>query len=137
MLATQCLLPAPAEDARRPRATGRSAPGVSAKDLVLAIIAKLGVGGGTGHVIEYLGPAIRALSMEGRMTLCNMSIEAGARAGMVAPDDATFQWLAGRPRAPQGAAGTQAVARWRTLPSDAGRALRPRDRRSTPPRSSR
>jgi 3-isopropylmalate/(R)-2-methylmalate dehydratase large subunit len=117
VLATQCLLQ------RRPRTLavkveGRLGPGLSAKDLVLAIIAKLGVGGGTGHVIEYLGPAVRALSMEGRMTLCNMSIEAGARAGMVAPDDATFQWLAGRPRTPVGAAWDAAVAAWRALPSD-------------------
>jgi 3-isopropylmalate/(R)-2-methylmalate dehydratase large subunit len=119
VLATQCLLQ------RRPktlavRVDGKLGPGVSAKDLILAIIARIGVGGGTGHVIEYLGPAIRALSMEGRMTLCNMSIEGGARAGMVAPDEATFQWLAGRPRAPQGAAWDDAVARWRKLPSDAG-----------------
>ena len=118
VLATQCLLQ------RRPRTLavrvdGNLGPGVSAKDLVLAIIAKIGVGGGTGHVIEYLGPAIRALSMEGRMTLCNMSIEGGARAGMVAPDDATFEWLAGRHRVPKGAAWDAAVARWRKLPSDA------------------
>jgi 3-isopropylmalate/(R)-2-methylmalate dehydratase large subunit len=119
VLATQCLLQ------RRPRTLavrvdGRLGPGVTAKDLVLAIIAKIGVGGGTGHVIEYLGPAIRALSMEGRMTLCNMSIEGGARAGMVAPDDTTFQWLAGRARVPKGAAWDQALARWRTLPGDEG-----------------
>ncbi|WP_242395014.1 3-isopropylmalate dehydratase large subunit [Anaeromyxobacter oryzisoli] len=119
VLATQCLLQ------RRPktlavRVDGALGPGLSAKDLILAIVAKLGVGGGTGHVIEYLGPAIRALSMEGRMTLCNMSIEAGARAGMVAPDDVTFQWLAGRPRAPKGAAWEEAVAAWRKLPSDPG-----------------
>jgi 3-isopropylmalate/(R)-2-methylmalate dehydratase large subunit len=119
VLATQCLLQ------RRPRSLavrvdGRLAPGVSAKDLVLAIVAKLGVGGGTGHVIEYVGPAISALSMEGRMTLCNMSIEAGARAGMVAPDEKTFAWLEGRPRAPEGAAWDAAVAAWRRLPSDAG-----------------
>jgi 3-isopropylmalate/(R)-2-methylmalate dehydratase large subunit len=119
VLATQCLLQ------RRPktlavRVDGQLGAGVSAKDLILAIIAKIGVGGGTGHVIEYLGPAIGALSIEGRMTLCNMSIEAGARAGMVAPDDATFQWLSGRPRAPKGAAWDAAVARWRKLPSDAG-----------------
>jgi 3-isopropylmalate/(R)-2-methylmalate dehydratase large subunit len=117
VLATQCLLQ------RRPktlavRVDGRLGPGVSAKDLALAIIAKIGVGGGTAHVIEYLGPAIRGLSMEGRMTLCNMSIEAGARAGIVAPDDATFQWLAGRPRTPKGAAWDDALARWRKLPSD-------------------
>jgi 3-isopropylmalate/(R)-2-methylmalate dehydratase large subunit len=119
VLATQCLLQ------RRPRTLavrvdGALRPGVGAKDLVLAIIAKLGVGGGTGHVIEYLGPAVRALSMEARMTLCNMSIEAGARAGMVAPDDRTFQWLAGRPRVPVGSAWDDAVARWRTLPGDPG-----------------
>jgi 3-isopropylmalate/(R)-2-methylmalate dehydratase large subunit len=119
VLATQCLLQ------RRPktlaiRVDGQLGKGLSAKDLILAIIAKIGVGGGTGHVIEYLGPAIRALTMEGRMTLCNMSIEGGARAGMVAPDDATFQWLAGRPRAPKGAAWDAAVARWRKLPTDAG-----------------
>jgi 3-isopropylmalate/(R)-2-methylmalate dehydratase large subunit len=119
VLATQCLLQ------RRPRTLavrvdGRLGPGVTAKDLVLAIIAEIGVGGGTGHVIEYLGPAIRALSMEGRMTLCNMSIEGGARAGMVAPDDATFQWLSGRPRTPKGAAWDAAIARWRTLPTDEG-----------------
>ena len=117
VLATQCLLQ------RRPRTLavrvdGRLGPGVTAKDLILAIVAKLGVGGGTGHVIEYLGPAIRALSMEARMTLCNMSIEAGARAGMVAPDEATFQWLAGRPRVPRGAAWDAALAAWRRLPSD-------------------
>ncbi len=119
VLATQCLLQ------RRPktlavRVDGKLGPGLSAKDLILAIIARIGVGGGTGHVIEYLGPAIRALSMEGRMTLCNMSIEGGARAGMVAPDDATFQWLSGRPRAPKGATWDAVVARWRKLPSDAG-----------------
>jgi len=119
VLATQCLLQ------RRPRTLavrvdGRLGPGVTAKDLALAIIAKLGVGGGTGHVIEYLGEAVRALSMEARMTLCNLSIEAGARAGMVAPDETTFAWLAGRPRAPSGAAWDAAVARWRTLSSDPG-----------------
>ena len=119
VLATQCLLQ------RRPRTLavrvdGRLAPGVTAKDLILAIIARIGVGGGTGHVIEYLGPAVRALSMEARMTLCNMSIEGGARAGMVAPDDATFQWLAGRPRAPKGADWDAALERWRRLPTDEG-----------------
>jgi 3-isopropylmalate/(R)-2-methylmalate dehydratase large subunit len=119
VLATQCLLQ------RRPRTLavrvdGRLAAGVTAKDLILAIIAKIGVGGGTGSVIEYQGPAIRALTMEGRMTLCNMSIEGGARAGMVAPDDVTFQWLAGRPRTPKGAAWEAALAQWRTLPSDDG-----------------
>jgi 3-isopropylmalate/(R)-2-methylmalate dehydratase large subunit len=121
VLASQCLLQ------RRPRTLavrveGRLAAGVSAKDLILAIIARLGVGGGTGHVIEYLGPALRALSMEGRMTVCNMSIEAGARAGLVAPDDTTFQWLAGRPRVPVGKDLEAAVARWHALASDAGAA---------------
>jgi 3-isopropylmalate/(R)-2-methylmalate dehydratase large subunit len=99
---------------------GKLRPGVTAKDLVLAVIARLGIGGGTGHVIEYRGSAIRALSMEERMTVCNMSIEAGARAGMIAPDDVTFEYLKGRPRAPQGAAWDEAVAAWRELPSDEG-----------------
>src|SRR6187549_1326570 len=99
---------------------GKLRPGVTAKDLVLAVIARLGIGGGTGHVIEYRGSAIRALSMEERMTVCNMSIEAGARAGMIAPDETTFAYLKGRPRAPQGAAWDAAVAAWRELPSDDG-----------------
>jgi len=99
---------------------GKLRPGVTAKDLVLAVIARLGIGGGTGHVIEYRGSAIRALSMEERMTVCNMSIEAGARAGMIAPDETTFAYLKGRPRAPQGAAWDKAVAAWRELPSDEG-----------------
>jgi 3-isopropylmalate/(R)-2-methylmalate dehydratase large subunit len=119
VLATQCLLQRRARTLAV-RVEGRLPAGVVAKDLILAIIARLGVGGGTGHVIEYLGEAVRALSMEGRMTLCNMSIEAGARAGMVAPDETTFAWLRGRPRAPQGQAWEEAVARWRTLPSDPG-----------------
>ncbi len=92
--------------------------GVSAKDVTLAVIAKIGTGGGQGYVLEYRGSAIRSLSMEGRMTLCNMSIEAGARAGMVAPDQTTFDYLAGRPHAPAGADWDAAVAYWRTLPSD-------------------
>jgi 3-isopropylmalate/(R)-2-methylmalate dehydratase large subunit len=104
------------------RVDGRLPRGVSAKDVILAIIARIGVGGGTGHVIEYTGSAIRALSMEERMTVCNMSIEAGARAGMVAPDDTTFEYLAGRPRAPKGAAWERALRRWKALPSDAGAA---------------
>ena len=104
------------------RVDGRLPRGVSAKDVILAIIARIGVGGGTGHVIEYTGSAIRALSMEERMTVCNMSIEAGARAGMVAPDDTTFEYLAGRPRAPKGAAWERALGRWKALPSDAGAA---------------
>jgi 3-isopropylmalate/(R)-2-methylmalate dehydratase large subunit len=118
VLASQCLLQ------RRPKTlrievSGRLRPGVSAKDLVLAIIARLGVGGGTGHVIEYVGPAVRALSMEQRMTLCNMSIEAGARAGLVAPDDTTFDDLFGRPHAPSDAEWDEAVSQWRRLASDA------------------
>jgi 3-isopropylmalate/(R)-2-methylmalate dehydratase large subunit len=117
VLATQCLLQ------RKPKTMavevdGDFAPGVGAKDLVLAIIGKIGVDGGTGHVIEYRGPAIEALDMDQRMTVCNMSIEAGARAGMIAPDDTTFDYLQGRPRAPQGAAWDAAVARWRDLVSD-------------------
>jgi 3-isopropylmalate/(R)-2-methylmalate dehydratase large subunit len=119
VMATQCLLQ------RRPKTfaisvDGLLAPGVTAKDLILAIIGRIGVGGGTGHVLEYRGAAVRALSMEERMTVCNMSIEAGARAGMIAPDDTTFAYLADRPRVPRGAAWEQAVARWRQLPSDAG-----------------
>jgi 3-isopropylmalate/(R)-2-methylmalate dehydratase large subunit len=118
VLATQCLLQ------RRPKTlaielSGHLPPDVTAKDLILNIIGTIGVGGGTGHVIEYRGSAIGALSMEQRMTVCNMSIEAGARAGMVAPDDTTYQYMAGRPLAPRGAAWDAAVARWRTLPSDA------------------
>jgi 3-isopropylmalate/(R)-2-methylmalate dehydratase large subunit len=99
---------------------GALAPGVSAKDVILAIIAKIGAAGAAGHAIEYAGSTVRAMSMEARFTLCNMSIEAGARAGMVAPDEATFAYLAGRPFAPQGADWDRAVASWRALPSDAG-----------------
>ncbi len=94
--------------------------GVTAKDIVLAIIGKIGTAGGNGHVIEYTGDAIRALSMEGRMTICNMSIEGGARAGLIAPDETTFAYLKGRKRAPQGAEWDKAVAYWKTLPSDEG-----------------
>ena len=117
VLATQCLLQ------QRPRTMqvrvdGELAPGVTAKDLILAIIAQIGVDGGTGHVIEYRGSAIRALSMEGRMTVCNMSIEAGARAGMIAPDDTTFAWIKGREAAPTGDEWDAAVAHWRTLVTD-------------------
>jgi 3-isopropylmalate/(R)-2-methylmalate dehydratase large subunit len=93
---------------------------VTAKDIILALIAKIGVGGGTGHVFEYTGSAIRSLSMEERMTVCNMSIEAGGRAGLVAPDDTTFEYLAGRPFAPEGQAWETAMARWRQLPTDPG-----------------
>jgi len=117
VFATQCLLQ------RRPRTmavdvTGRLGPGITAKDLVLAIIGRVGVNGGTGHVIEYLGSGVEALSMDERMTVCNMSIEAGARAGMVAPDDTTFEYLRGRPRAPAGDSWERAVADWRTLRTD-------------------
>ncbi|MFK0401349.1 3-isopropylmalate dehydratase large subunit [Microbacterium sp. NPDC090225] len=99
---------------------GTLRPGVTAKDIILAVIAKIGTGGGQGYVLEYRGSAIRALSMEGRMTICNMSIEAGARAGMVAPDQTTFDYLEGRPHAPKGQDWEDAVAYWRTLPSDDG-----------------
>ena len=94
--------------------------GCTAKDIVLAIIGRIGTAGGTGHVIEYAGEAIRALDMAGRMTVCNMSIEAGARAGMVAPDDTTFDYVRGKPHAPKGEALERAIAWWRTLPSDPG-----------------
>jgi len=119
VMATQCLLQ------RKPKTLaihvdGALPRGVGAKDLILHIIGKIGVDGGTGHVIEYRGPAIQALSMEERMTVCNMSIEAGARAGLIAPDETTFAWLKGRPHAPQGAAWGEAVAAWRQLPSDEG-----------------
>src|SRR5216684_121103 len=119
VLATQTLLQ------RKPKTfavnvEGRLRPGVTAKDLILAVIGKIGVSGGTGHVFEYRGPAIRALSMDERMTVCNMSIEAGARAGMIAPDDITFAYLEGKPRAPKGAAWDTALARWRTLATDPG-----------------
>jgi 3-isopropylmalate/(R)-2-methylmalate dehydratase large subunit len=119
VLATQCLLQ------RKPRTLainvgGALRPGVSAKDLILAIIGRIGVSGGTGHVIEYRGECIRGLDMDQRMTVCNMSIEAGARAGMIAPDETTYAYLAGRPRAPSGAAWERALEGWRQLPSDAG-----------------
>ena len=97
---------------------GEVPAGVSAKDITLAVIAEIGTGGGQGYVLEYRGSAVRALSMEGRMTLCNMSIEAGARAGMVAPDDTTFAYLEGRPHAPKGSDWDEAVAYWSTLPTD-------------------
>ncbi|MCL6565292.1 MAG: 3-isopropylmalate dehydratase large subunit [Acidobacteriia bacterium] len=102
------------------RVTGRRPPGVTAKDIILAIIRKIGVAGGTGHVIEYAGEGITALSMEGRMTVCNMSIEAGARAGMIAPDDTTYAWMEGRPFVPRGKDFQLAVDYWKTLPSDPG-----------------
>jgi len=97
---------------------GTLGPGVTAKDVILAVIARIGTGGGQGHVIEYRGEAIRALSMEGRMTVCNMSVEAGARAGLIAPDETTFAYLKGRPHAPGGAAWDEALAYWRTLRTD-------------------
>jgi 3-isopropylmalate/(R)-2-methylmalate dehydratase large subunit len=99
---------------------GTLRPGVTSKDIILAVIAKIGTGGGQGYVLEYRGSAIRALSMEARMTICNMSIEAGARAGMVAPDQTTFDYLKGRPHAPQGADWDAAVEYWKTLPTDEG-----------------
>jgi 3-isopropylmalate/(R)-2-methylmalate dehydratase large subunit len=119
VLATQCLLQSKPKTLAI-NVNGRLKPGVTAKDLVLAIIGRIGVGGGTGHVMEFRGEAIRALSMDERMTVCNMSIEAGARAGMVAPDETTFAYLEGRPRAPQGAEWDKAVADWKTLVTDEG-----------------
>ena len=119
VLATQCLLQ------RKPmtykvNVEGQLKPGVAAKDIILALLAKIGVGGGTGHVFEYSGPAVRALSMEQRMTICNMSIEGGARAGLIAPDDTAFNYLHGRSGAPQGRAWDEALAYWHSLPSDDG-----------------
>lgn len=121
VLATQCLLQ------KKPktyevRVDGKLGHGVSSKDIILALIAKIGTGGGTGHIFEYTGEAIRSLTMEQRMTICNMSIEGGARAGMIAPDDTTFEYLHGREFAPKGADWDKAVAKWRTLPSDDGAA---------------
>ncbi|MCG3142680.1 MAG: 3-isopropylmalate dehydratase large subunit [Anaerolineae bacterium] len=119
VLATQTLLQ------RKPktmnvRVEGTQSNGVTAKDIILALIAKIGVDGGTGHVIEYSGSAIRAQTMEGRMTICNMSIEGGARAGMIAPDEETFNYVAGREFSPKGADWDAAVARWKQLPTDEG-----------------
>ncbi len=119
VLATQTLIQAPARSMRI-SVDGDLPAGCSAKDLILAVIAKIGTAGGTGHVIEYAGPAIEALTMEGRMTVSNMTIEAGARAGLVAPDNTTFAYLQGRPRAPKGDLWHQAVSYWKTLPSDRG-----------------
>ena len=118
VLATQTLLTRPSKN-MRVTVNGKVAPGVTAKDIILAIIGRIGTAGGTGYVIEYAGDAIRALSMEGRMTVCNMSIEAGARAGLIAPDETTFTYLKGRPHAPKGAAWEAAVNYWKTLKSDA------------------
>ena len=122
VMATQCLWQ------RKPKSMritvdGTLGTGVTAKDTVLAIIARIGAAGGVGHVIEYAGSAIRGLSIEGRLTVCNMSIEAGARAGMVAPDDTTYAYLHGRPLAPSGAAWDRALSFWRTLPTDDGAAF--------------
>ncbi len=119
VLATQTLMQQPAKNLRI-SVEGDLPNGVTAKDLILAIIGEIGTAGGTGHVIEYAGQAIRDLSMEGRMTICNMSIEGGARAGLIAPDETTFEYLAGRPMAPKGALWETAVAYWKTLPSDDG-----------------
>ncbi|HSO43131.1 MAG TPA: 3-isopropylmalate dehydratase large subunit [Rhodospirillales bacterium] len=121
VLATQTLLQKPAKNMLI-AVDGALPFGVGAKDLVLAIIGAIGTAGGTGYVIEYAGEAVRSLSMEGRMTVCNMSIEAGARAGLIAPDETTFAYLRGRPMAPAGADWDAAVACWQTLPSDAGAA---------------
>ncbi|MCZ2838855.1 3-isopropylmalate dehydratase large subunit [Modestobacter sp. VKM Ac-2985] len=117
VLATQTLPQLPAKQ-MAVTVDGELPPGVSAKDVILAVIAQIGTGGGQGHVIEYRGSAIQALSMEARMTICNMSIEAGARAGLIAPDQTTFDFLAGRPHAPQGADWDAAVAHWSTLTTD-------------------
>jgi 3-isopropylmalate/(R)-2-methylmalate dehydratase large subunit len=122
VLATQCLLQ------RRPKTLainlrGRLSPGVTAKDVILKIIGTIGVAGGTGYVLEYRGDVVAGLSMEERMTVCNMSIEAGARAGLIAPDDTTYQYMAGRPLAPKDADWDAALARWRQLPSDPGAAF--------------
>ena len=119
VLATQTLIMKPQKNMRI-AIDGDLPLGVAAKDMILAIIGQIGTAGGTGHVIEYTGAAIRALSMEGRMTVCNMSIEGGARAGLIAPDETTFAYLKDKPRAPQGAAWDAAVAQWKTLPSDEG-----------------
>ncbi|MGH7022212.1 MAG: 3-isopropylmalate dehydratase large subunit [Caulobacteraceae bacterium] len=117
VLATQTLRQAKSKN-MRVTFTGVPGPGVGAKDYALALIAKIGTAGGTGHVIEYAGEAVRALSMEGRMTLCNMTIEAGARAGLVSPDGVTFDYLRGRPAAPKAGAWEMAIAHWKTLHTD-------------------
>lgn len=118
VLATQTLIMKPAKTMRI-TVDGTLGPGVTAKDMILAIIGKIGTAGGTGYVIEYAGEAVRALDMAGRMTMCNMSIEAGARAGLIAPDDTTFQYIKGRPYAPKGEEWERALAYWKTLPGDA------------------
>jgi 3-isopropylmalate/(R)-2-methylmalate dehydratase large subunit len=119
VLASQCLLQSKSQT-YEVRAEGTLKPGVGAKDIILNLISRIGIGGGTGCVLEYCGSTIRALSIEERMTVCNMSIEGGARAGLVAPDDATYQYLAGRPHAPKDEAWDRAVGLWRQLPTDDG-----------------
>src|SRR5439155_21622498 len=119
VLATQCLVQFQSKT-MLVRVNGSRPGGVTAKDLILAVIGRLGISGGNGHVIEYAGEAIRGLSMEGRMTVCNMSIEGGARAGMVAPDETTFTYLEGRPFMPRGKAFQEAVDRWKSLATDDG-----------------
>jgi 3-isopropylmalate/(R)-2-methylmalate dehydratase large subunit len=119
VLASQCLLTRKSKNFKV-NFGGRLQPGVTSKDMILALIGKIGTGGGTGHVIEYAGSAIRSLDMDARMTICNMSIEGGARAGLIAPDDVTFQYMAGREFAPKGKAWDEALARWKQLPSDEG-----------------
>ena len=119
VLATQTLIQKPAKNMRI-TVDGELAPGVTAKDVILAIIGRIGTAGGTGHVIEFAGSAIRDLSVEGRMTVCNMAIEGGARAGMIAPDEKTFTYLQDRPMAPKGEMWDRAVDYWRSLPSDEG-----------------
>ena len=119
VLATQTLIQEKSKN-MRVEVKGALPEGITAKDVILAIIGEIGTAGGTGHVIEYTGQAIRDLTMEGRMTVCNMSIEGGARAGMIAPDETTFKYLEGRPRSPKGAAWEQAMAHWQTLKSDDG-----------------
>jgi 3-isopropylmalate/(R)-2-methylmalate dehydratase large subunit len=121
VLATQTLIQKPAKNLRI-TVEGDVPLGITAKDLILAMIGKIGTAGGTGHVIEYAGAAVRGLSMEGRMTICNMSIEAGARAGLIAPDEVTFDYVKGRPMAPKAGAWEQALDYWKTLPSDRGAA---------------
>jgi 3-isopropylmalate/(R)-2-methylmalate dehydratase large subunit len=119
VLATQTLIASKSRN-MKVEVSGATGPGVTAKDIVLSIIAETGTAGGTGHVIEYCGEAIRELSMEGRMTVCNMAIEGGARAGLIAPDETTFDYVRGRPHAPKGAEWEAALAWWRTLRSDEG-----------------
>ena len=125
VLATQTLIQKKAKNMRI-TVDGTPPPGVTAKDIILAIIGEIGTAGGTGHVMEYAGEAIRGLSMEGRMTVCNMSIEGGARAGLIAPDETTFAYIKGRPKAPKGDAWDMAMRHWETLRSDDGAAFRPR-----------